>query len=125
MPISDVTNISGDDSRARRTRVLLANTPRSYRETIAHATRRLRPDVEVETTEPGDLDSSVRRFAPDMVVCSEATEAVRSSVPVWVELYPEYGSRSVASIAGELEEYADIELGELLAILDRADALPR
>lgn len=103
-------------------RILLANVPRAYREAIAHAIQALRPEVEVETTEPGDADSFIRQFAPDVVVCSEATETVRS-IPVWVELYPEHGSRSVVSIAGQQEEYVDIQLPDLIEIVDRAENL--
>ena len=55
-----------------------------------------------------------------MVICSEATDTVRSEVPVWVELYPGHGSRSLVSIEGRYEEYEDIQLPDLLAILDRA-----
>jgi hypothetical protein len=103
----------------------LANEPRAYREVIAQALRHLRPDVEVETAQPRDLDSSIRRFVPDMVVCSEATDMVRSSVQVWVELYPGYKSRSVANIAGKYEEYAAIQLSDLLSIVDRTGDLTR
>lgn len=124
-PIGVVKNTTPDDSRAHKTRILLANVPRAYREAIAHAIGRLRPDVEVETAEPADLDDSIRRSAPEVVVCSEATETVRSNTPVWVELYPEHGSRSLVSIAGEHEEYDDIQLPDLLSIVDRAKDLPR
>jgi len=101
----------------------MGNDPRSYRETMAQALRLMRPGVEVETVDPGALDSSVRRLVPDVVVCSEATETVRVGVPVWVELYPGHGSHSVASISGRREEYAEIGLPELLSIVDRAEHL--
>ncbi len=102
----------------------MANVPRAYREAIASAIRALRPNVEVETTDPEELDAGIRRFAPDVVVCSEATEIVRSNVPIWIELYPEHGSRSIATVAGEREEYAEIQLPDLIAIVDRAEELP-
>lgn len=101
----------------------MANEPRSYREAIAEAFRALRTNVEVITVEPVELNDSVRRLAPDVVVCSEATDTVRNNVPVWVELYPGYEVRSVISISGRREEYAEIELTDLLSILDRAEGL--
>ena len=48
-----------DDPRSRKTRVLLANVPRAYREVIASAIRALRPNLEVESTEPDELDGCI------------------------------------------------------------------
>ena len=101
-------------------RVLLANEPHSYRESIAAVFRQLRPELDVEVAEPGDLGDSVSRFSPDVAICSRATDEVRDSVPVWVELYPEYAARSVASERGRRTEFAEIQLQDLLAIVDRA-----
>jgi hypothetical protein len=111
---------STDPRLPDKARVLLANEPRAYRETIAAVIEQMREDVEVETAVPVALDDAVRRSRPRMVICSEATETVRSEVPVWVELYPGHGSRSLASIEGRREEYEDIQLSDLLDILDRA-----
>ncbi len=106
--------------RTGRLRVLLANEPRSYRESIAAVFRQLRPDVNVEVAEPEALESSVSRFTPDVAICSRVTGGVRDLVPVWVELYPGHSTRSVASERGERTEYAEIQLGDLLSIVDRA-----
>lgn len=103
---------------------MLANDPRSYREAMAAVIRQAHPDVVVETADPGALDERTTPPVPDLVVCSGATGAVRSRVPIWVELYPDYGSRSVASIRGKLEVYDDMQLSDLLAIVDRAVDLP-
>jgi len=112
------------DPRPRKAWVLLANDPRSYREAIATVISQTRPDVVVETADPGVLDERITPPIPDMVVCSKATGAVRSKVPVWVELYPDHGSRSLVSIRGSLEEHDDMKLTDLLAIVDRAVDLP-
>lgn len=101
-------------------RVLLANDPRSYRESIAAVFRQLRPEIEVEVADPEALESCVARFSPHVAICSRITGEVRERVPVWVELYPEHGSRSVASEGGKRTEFAEIQLGDLLSILDRA-----
>lgn len=103
-----------------RLRVLLANEPRSYRESIAAVFRQLRPDVDVEVAEPEALESSVSRLLPDVAICSRVTGGVRELVPVWVELYPGHSTRSVASERGKRTEYAEIQLGDLLSIVDRA-----
>ena len=103
----------------------MANEPRAYREGIAAVIGQLRPEVEIRTVEPEAMDGSILRFSPDMVVCSEATEALRARVRVWVELYPEHAAHSVASIGGSLMEYGEIQLPDLVSIVDRAEELSR
>ncbi len=113
------------DRQSRKTRLVLACELRYYRGVIAHTLRELRPEVEVTTVEPADLDSSVLRLAPDIAICSEATQVVKERVPVWVELYPRHEAYSVVSIGGKLKEYALIELSDLLSIVDQAKSLAR
>jgi hypothetical protein len=38
----------------------------------------------VETVEPSALVDSIKRFSPDMVICSKATEVLKGKVRVWV-----------------------------------------
>ena len=109
--------------RRGRPRVLMANEPRAYREGIAAVIGQLRPAVEVETVEPSALDDSIRRYVPDMVICSKATETLKGKVRVWVELYPENGAISVANIGGRRMEYNEIQLPDLLSIVDKAEEL--
>jgi hypothetical protein len=118
-------NAAGAPRRTGRPRVLLANEPRAYREGIAAVLGQLRPEVEIRTVEPDAMDGSILRFSPDMVVCSKATDVLRGRVRVWVELYPEHAAHSVASIGGNLMEYAEIQLPDLLSIVDRAEELAR
>lgn len=99
--------------------VLMANEPRAYRESIAEVIRELRPGVEVATVEPERLEDSVTRLSPDMVVCNRATGAVRESVPVWVELYPDYAPFSVVSVQGVRSKLDEIQLPDILSIVDR------
>ena len=101
-------------------RVLLANEPRSYRESIAAVFRQLRPGLRVEVVEPEALGSTVDRFMPHVAICSRTTDEVRKKVPVWVELYPGHGSRSVVCEGGKRTEFAEIELEDLLSVVDRA-----
>ena len=109
----------------KRTRLLMANEPRAYREVIAEAVRDLRPDVEIMTVEPVEIDDSITGFRPDMVICSVATERVKKSVLVWVELYPEFSQQSVISVKGETSQVEDIQLADLLAVVDRAAIAPK
>ena len=58
-----------------------------------------------------------------MVICSKATDALKRRVRVWVELYPDNASLSVASIGGRRVEYTEIQLPDLLSIVDKAEEL--
>lgn len=101
----------------------MANEPRAYREVIAEAVRDLRPEVEIMTVEPGELDDSISNSRPDMVICSVATETVKRNVPVWVELYPEFSPQSVISVKGETSKVDEIQLADLLSVVDRTEQL--
>jgi hypothetical protein len=109
--------------RGGKPRILMANEPRAYREGIAAVISQLRPEAEIETVEPEALDTSIEHFSPDLVICSKATEVLKGSVRVWVELYPENAALSVASIDGRRMEYAEIQLPDLLSIVDKAEEL--
>ena len=119
---------AGNDPARRqrgRSRVLMTNEPRAYREGIAAVIGQLRPTVEVETVEPSALDYSIKRFSPDIVICSKATEVLKGKVRVWVELYPENGVLSVASIGDRRMEYTEIQLPDLLSIVGKAEELAK
>lgn len=104
--------------------VLLANEPRSYRESMAAVLRQLRPTLRVEVVEPEALDGSVDRFLPDVAICSHVTGGVRQRVPVWIELYPEHAPHSVASEGGRCTKFDQIQFADLISIVDRAAGGP-
>ncbi len=83
--------------------------------------RQLRPNFEILTAEPEELEARILGLAPYVVICSGATGVVRERVPFWVELYPDYGSRSVVGIEGSRTTIEDIQLSDLLSILDRTE----
>ena len=126
---SEPLNPTGKGSVPRREgegglRVLLANEPRSYRESIAIVLRQLRPELRVEVVEPEALESAVDRLPPDVAICSRVTVGVRERVPIWIELYPEHAAHSVVFEGGRLTEFDEIQLADLLSILDRAAGAP-
>ncbi len=100
--------------------VLVACELKSYRQAIAAAFRTLRPNVKVFETEEENLDKEVGRLGPDLVVCSQLTAVIEDRVPVWVELYPGCGPRSVVSVRGERSTIEEIQLSDLLSVIDRA-----
>lgn len=106
-----------------KVRVLMANEPRAYREVIAETLQALRPGIEVTLAEPCAIEQKLAVLRPHMVICNEASETVRSSVPIWIELYTGHGSRSVVSVGGESSVLEDIQLSDLLSIVDQAELL--
>jgi hypothetical protein len=104
-------------------RILLANEPRSYRETLAAAFRILKPNTSVFVIDPDKLDGEVERLSPQLVICSCATPTVETRSLAWVELYPEYRSVSVISVGGEHSTISWIELADLLRVIDRTESL--
>jgi hypothetical protein len=114
-----------NDYGMSRLRILLANEPRAYRETLAAALRILKPYTEVFVVDPDELDAEVERLSPQLVICSRATPTIEARSLAWVELYPEHGSISVVSVGGERSTVAGIELGDLLSVIDRTESLAR
>ena len=104
-------------------RILLANEPRSYRETLAAALQILKPNTEVFVIDPDKLDSEVERLSPQLVICSRTTPTVETRSFAWVELYPEYRSASVVSVGEERSTIAWIELADLLKVIDRTESV--
>ena len=54
----------------------MANEPAIYREVICAALKELRPDIEIFTSEPDDLEGEFLRILPQLVVCSRPTKLV-------------------------------------------------
>jgi hypothetical protein len=105
-------------------RILVANEPRSYREAIAGALQGLRPDAEVLTVEPEELDGEIGRGPSGMVLCSRVTSVVVNGSLAWVELYPGGGPGSRIGVGGlRLTAAGDLALDDLLWIADRAESL--
>ena len=104
-------------------RVLIANEPRAYRDTISEVLCELRPDLGIASIQPEHLEEAVSLHEPHVVICSKVLQIVRDAVPIWVELYPGHSSKSNVSIEGHCTEIEGIQLSELLSIVDRAHEL--
>lgn len=100
---------------------MLANDPRSYRETLAAVLQALRPSTEVRTAEPEALGHELESFAPQLVVCSNLTPAVEVDTISWIELYSGHGPLSTVSVGGNRSVTEDIGLPDLLSIVDRTE----
>ena len=95
----------------------------SYRAAISAVIRELRPQLEIFTVEPEDLDKEFVRLSPHFVICSRVTDLVEREALGWIELYPKHASESVVSFCGEKVIYLNIDLDTLLSVLDEAERL--
>ena len=109
-------------------RVLVTVEPRLYREAIAIAVRRGRPEAEVMLVPPNLLGGQVDGFEPHVLVRSdsdgEILEKLLGSVVVRVEVLITDGMAARVSVGGEepyMIEGAGIE--DLLGLLDEAEGL--
>jgi len=100
-------------------RALIANAPAIYREVISATLREARPEIEVFTAEPEDLDREFSRLLPQLVVCNRPTKRVELEAPVWIELYPDGASHAVLkNLYGSRTFLPTMDFDKLLAILD-------
>jgi hypothetical protein len=106
-------------------RALIANEPRTYREVLVDALRWLRPQAEVSTVEPDDLDAEIGRLRPHLVVCSRVLAAAPAGPLIWVTLYPKGENRAEIFTAGERITMTNIRFSDLLLIFDHAEVLCR
>jgi len=89
-----------------------------YRETVADTIRSRRPDVEVATCPPEDLNRKLALLQPELLVCHdtapEALERVRNRVEIC------YSDSLDTTIIREDQatRVADISLERLLKVLD-------
>lgn len=104
-------------------RILVANTPRMYRESLALSLGRHNPDFEVLIGSPENLDGHVERFKPHVFVRDDdgvETEAP-DGVVLWVGIMIDNHLNARIAMNGEISELHDVSLTELLAALDEVE----
>lgn len=101
-------------------RILVANSPRMYRESLALVILRERPGFEVLIANPEDLDGNVERIGPHVLVRDD--DGVETDAPdgvvCWVGIVIENHLNARIAVNGEVSELHDVSLDELLATLD-------
>lgn len=104
-------------------RILVANEPLAYRETMAAALRCLRPDADIAEETSERLALAPPDLLPHLLICSDAALPDRIPAPAWLLLYAEGNPSVVVCLDGDRREFPDITFDDLLAVVDRA-ALP-
>jgi hypothetical protein len=102
-------------------RILVSIAPRSYRESLALALQRHRPDSEVRISPPEVLEREVGSFEPHVIVCNDGvSREVRDLACSWVEILFIDDLHANISVDGRTETVKDVGVDDLLAVLDAA-----
>ena len=106
-------------------RVLVANTPRMYRESLALAIRRQYPNYEVLIADPDKLDGKVETLAPHALVRDDDGVQTWSpeGVMCWVGIIIDNHLNARISVNGHISEIHDVSFEEFLAALDETERL--
>lgn len=105
-------------------RILVANSPRMYRESLALSILQRRPGVEVLVADPKNLDGAVERLAPHVLVRDDdgAETGAPDGVVCWVGIMIENHLNARISLNGRISDLHDVSLEEFLAALDETEA---
>ena len=103
-------------------RILIANTPLMYRESLALAVHRHNPDFEVMIADPLSMNREATRFGPHALVRDDdgAEIGAPDGVVCWVGITAEDNVKARISIDGRVSEIHEVSMDELLAALDEA-----
>ena len=106
-------------------RVLVANTPLMYRESLALSIQRARPNFEVLIANPENVDGEVESLAPHALVRDD--DGVETSSPdgvvCWVGIIIDDHLNARISVNGKISEIHDVSLDEFIAALDETERL--
>ena len=107
-------------------RILITITPQMYREALALAVHRHRPDLEVRLASPENALEQVRSFAPHLLVRNDndgIDSDVLAGVPCWVEVTYTDGMDARINLGGSIEEVSDMTMDGLLAVVENAEQM--
>jgi hypothetical protein len=109
-------------------RVLVTVEPRMYREAIALAVQRNRPEAEVMLVPEDGLDGQVKDFAPHVLVRNDpdgvVPEGMLGSVVCRMEvLYTDHMAARVSVVGASSYTIEDASMEDLLALVDKAEGL--
>ena len=107
-------------------RVLVTVEPRMYREAIALAVQRNRPNSEVMLVSEDVMDGQVEDFAPHVVVRNDSDRVVPegllgSSVVCRMEVLYTDGMAARVSVGGSSYRIEDATIEDLLSLVDKAE----
>ena len=107
-------------------RVLITVQPLMYREALALAIHKRRPDIEVLVGPEDSLDGEVERFAPHLLVRNDTDGADMERMTgalCWIEVLYSDGLNARVSLDGEVWEIEDICVDDLISLIEHTERL--
>lgn len=107
-------------------RVLITVQPQMYREALAVALRRHRPDAEVVLGSPESLDGQMGPFSPHLLLRNDTNRDdmdQEKGVLCWIEILYSDSLDAKVSIDGEVWNIEDISMDDLMALVDKVEKL--
>lgn len=105
-------------------RILVTVKPRMYRETLALALHKHRPDAEVLLAPSGALDGEVKDFAPDLLVRNDNDglgPEYLNAIACRIEVLYTDGMGARINLGGQVRQIEDMSVEDLLAILEEVE----
>ncbi|CAN5553354.1 hypothetical protein BH20ACT10_BH20ACT10_17970 [soil metagenome] len=107
-------------------RVLITVKPRMYRESLALALHKHRPNFEVMLGPTASLDGQAKRFQPHLLIRND-TDGVdmdlMKGIRCWIEILYSDGMDARVSLDGEVWNIEDISTENLMELVDRTEKL--
>lgn len=104
--------------------ILITVTPRMYREAIAMAIHRDRPDAEILLAPPESVDGEVRSLRPHLIVRNDtdgATSEALAGVAHQVKVLYSDSMDAEVSLDGRTWTVPDMSVDDLLRVVDEAE----
>ena len=106
-------------------RILVTVKPQMYRETLALALLKHRPDAEVMLAPADSLDGEVREFGPDLLVRNDndgQPQEYLDIIPCRIEVLFSDGMDVRVNLDGQVREVKDMSVADLISVLDEVEA---
>jgi hypothetical protein len=106
-------------------RILISFEPEylAYQDVLTAAIQILRPHAEVQNATPDALGEEVKRFDPELVICSRPNTVDPGGRMAWVELSLVPTRPSKVCVDGRRSELTNPTLEVLLAVIDEVERL--
>lgn len=108
-------------------RVLVAfdDEYRAYQSVITAGLSILRPGINVDVAMAGELEKKIKRFDPQVVICSKLNTTDLGDRLAWIEIPVESNRPAKVCIGGRCSESTHLSLKELVTVIDEVEDLSR